>query len=593
MFRRGAVVWALAVVAFVALAESAVAGTVSVDGNRAIVFQAAPGEANAITYSSPRSAEVELSDAGAPITAGDGCEDEGSAVRCIGYSVVAYAGDGNDSVQRRADSLPVSTIVNGEDGNDTLDGGAGTNDGDGVEVLNGGPGNDLLIVGGVKGIDLPGFGTPTGLDVRNSAVVAAADGGPGDDRLQGGPNREFLGGGDGNDEITGGDGHDSLDGGEGDDTLRGGEGNDGLDGGPGADLIDGGPGGSDGVSYEDENRGVSIDLTRPGGDGPRGENDNILPGVDLFRLTEHDDRFVAGRNSVDVDGGLGHDVLVGSPGDDRLSGEVGERQAPPGSRFGGDRLEGRGGNDTLDGGQGSDRLDGGPGHDTIDGGRTLSFDGPTPTRHPSDDVITGGPGDDRVMHGWRVTAGPGDDQIDLANFRRENKSPVIPLARDDNATCGGGRDSVRGDYYDGIGLDCEVLTEGGVSWRSLRPDARGLVTLTARCAWTFGAPCRGSVRIARTPAQTVEAPDFTFYATTLPFSPPGCRRSTTARILGADPFRIRAGRVDRVTLRLSRRARRLLQHSGCLVVRAAFRFRDPTHRVLAATRTFALRPPRQ
>jgi Ca2+-binding RTX toxin-like protein len=666
-------------------AGTACGSTLSVDENHVITFQAAPGEANVISFSSPQYDAYELSDTGSAIAVGDGCEStQSGTVRCPGYRLEVRAGDQDDSVSRRGDSGPTSETLYGEEGNDTLlgsaiggpgndrlttlerfdevDGGDGDDvienfagvqvaagagndrvvnypacdscgspavveggegddeligspypdslsggpsadvirsegtaatlgEYDAVDTLSGGEGDDLLVVGGGKRIAPPPFGTPTGLSGTGMAV-GNVDGGPGDDRLEGSPNRDVLSGSDGNDYISGGDGWDTLVGGDGKDSLHGGDGSDGLYGGAGADLIDGGAGESDGVTYEDEALPVSIDLTRPGGDGPRGENDTILPGVDQFFLTRGNDRFVAGRLPVDVYGGFGRDVLIGSPRDDRMRGDGGSGPTPPDSNFGADRLEGRGGEDELYGDPGSDTIRGGSGNDFLDGGVPISFYQGTTTRHPSDDVISGGPGNDGVRHGWRVDAGPGDDSIDLADFHRDNRSPVIPLGRDGNARCGAGSDFVRGDYYDGTGLDCEILSEGAVSFRSLRPDAKGGVSLTVRCAWDFNSPCRGSARLARTPAQTVETPDRTLIRTTLPASPRGCRRSAQTRVLTAHSFRIRAGRVNRVTLRLGRRARRLLARAGCLVIRADFRLRDPKRRSYEMTRTFALRPPR-
>jgi Ca2+-binding RTX toxin-like protein len=506
-------------------------------------------------------------------------------------ATLVEGGEGDDELvgSSYSESLsggPGADVIRGEGAADT------SHFQGGFDTLSGGEGNDLLVVGGEKRTSTPTFGSPTGLSVTNDPAASTVDGGPGNDRVEGGPNRDVLVGGDGNDVIVGGDGWDTLGGGAGNDALHGGDGSDALFGGPGADLIDGGPGEWDGVTYQDEPGPVSIDLTRPGGDGTGGENDTILPRVDQFFLTSGNDRFVAGRLPVDVYGGFGRDVLIGSPGDDRMRGDGGSGPTPPGSNFGADRLEGRGGDDELYGDPGSDTIRGGSGDDFLDGGVAVSFYQGTTARHPSDDVISGGPGNDGILHGWRVDAGPGDDSIDLADFQFENKSPVISLGRDGDARCGSGSDFVRGDYYDGIGLDCEILSEGAVSWRSLRPDADGVVTLTVRCAWDFNSPCRGSARLARTPTQTVETPYREPTRTTLPASPEGCRRSTQTRVLTAHSFRVRAGRVNRVTLRLGRPARRLLARAGCLVIRADFRLRDPKRRAYEMTRTFALRPPR-
>jgi Ca2+-binding RTX toxin-like protein len=505
-----------------------------------------------------------------------------------GFSQVVDGGEGDDELVGSADT---ETLVGGP-GKDVISGGGAAYE-YGLDRLSGGPGDDSLTAGGAKRPDSPAFGGPiTGLNVSNGGprVASTVDGGPGDDRLEGGPNRDVLSGADGDDYIDGGAGYDTLSGGTGIDSLHGGAESDGFDGGPGSDVIDGGPGEWDGISYAGEPGPVSIDLTRAGGDGPSGEDDTILPGVDQFVLTVGDDRLVAGRLRVDVTGGFGRDVLIGGAGEDRLNGDGASGQAPPDSDFGADRLEGRGGKDDLHGDAGSDVIRGGAGDDELDGGRAVTFYQGTTTRYPSDDVISGGRGADTVRNGWRVDAGPGDDRIDTADFASQNRSRVIPLGRDGNARCGPGRDFVRADYYDGIGLDCEILSEGAASWRSLRPDRDGRVTLTVRCAWYYRAPCRGSARLVRTPAQTAEAPYRALVQpTTAPESPEGCRRSRHDLVLGASTFRLRAGRVNRVTVRLGRRGRRALVRAGCLVVRADLRLRDPKGRPHEVTRTFALR----
>ena len=90
--------------------------------------------------------------------------------------------------------------------------------------VDGGKGNDRLIVNSV------------------TTVPVTLLGGPGRDILSGGADDDFLDGGKGNDFLLGNGGNDTLDGGAGRDTLFGGAGNDSLSGGVGTDAVTGGEG---------------------------------------------------------------------------------------------------------------------------------------------------------------------------------------------------------------------------------------------------------------------------------------------------------------------------------------------------------------
>jgi Ca2+-binding RTX toxin-like protein len=105
----------------------------------------------------------------------------------------------NDTVIGNAIS---ATIINGNDGDDTLTGG------DVADILNGGANNDTLT------------------------------GGKGNDTLTGDSGNDTLTGGEDNDTLTGGDGNDTLIGDAGNDTLTAGNGADQLDGGAGNDTLD-------------------------------------------------------------------------------------------------------------------------------------------------------------------------------------------------------------------------------------------------------------------------------------------------------------------------------------------------------------------
>ena len=526
----------------------------------------------------------------------------------------ATGGPGNDRLVARGggealDGGEGDDVLLGSRGRDRLLGGAGSDvitdnaEGeiasttDALNELSGGPGDDVLSVGGDKlplEASEPGI-TITGLNASRLVrpVASTVDGGPGNDRIVGGPNRDLLSGGPDNDTIEGGDGFDRLLGDEGDDSLEGGGDSDRLVGGPGADVIAGGDGEWDAVDLSTESSPVAIDLRHLGGDGPPGENDTYLPGVDEFILTAHADRFVAGSKPVAVAGGFGEDVLIGSPAGDQLVGDLGLDLglgdlggAPPGSDFGDDTIDGRGGDDTIEGSAGSDTLSGGRGDDELSGTRAVVFFQGTVTRYPSDDTIFGGRGDDAIRYGWRASGGPGDDSIDVADFDVTNRSAVIPVGRDGNVRCGAGRDGVNADYYDGVALDCEKVHDGAEPWRRMRTDRRGRLPLLLRCAWELRAPCRGSARLVPTSVELVASG----VDPAAGFAPPKECSTTRGAPLASRLFTIRAGRVARLTLTLRASRRKALARAGCLLVRADVRLDASPIRAQEVTRTLALRP---
>jgi hypothetical protein len=163
--------------------------------------------------------------------------------------------------------------------------------------------------------------------------MLAANGGPGDDRLQGGIASDQLTGGDGRDVLLGGDGYDVLS--EGDPVGAA----------PDADVFDGGAD-SDQVSYASRTAAVTVDLAA----GSAADGDTFA-GVENLTGGAGPDRLSGDEQSNVLIGGDGDDVLVG-------------RGSPEGSSdF--DSLEGGGGADSLDGGAGLDLLDGNEGLDRI------------------------------------------------------------------------------------------------------------------------------------------------------------------------------------------------------------------------------------
>ncbi|NES00417.1 MAG: calcium-binding protein [Symploca sp. SIO1B1] len=209
------------------------------------------------------------------------------------------------------------TVINGTDGDDTLEGTSG------IDKIVGFGGNDVLL--GNEGHDFL-FG-----DGGNDILF----GGEGDDFLLGGVGEDNLYGDDGSDNLNGGEGNDRLFGGDGSDTLFGGDGNDALFGGTGIDYFDGGEG-NDIVSFRGENFAITADLSQS-------------------RATYIND---AGVEVVEAL--INIERLVGTALDDKLIGDAGDNI-----------LYGEDGNDTLLGGEGNDRLYGGTGADDFDGGEGI------------------------------------------------------------------------------------------------------------------------------------------------------------------------------------------------------------------------------
>ena len=212
----------------------------------------------------------------------------------------------------------------GEEGNDTLTGGAGNDN------LDGGEGDDMLK--GLGGVD-----HLFGGDGDDSLA-----GGAGSDSLRGDGGADSLDGGAGDDFIYGGEGNDSLMGGAGDDTLEADDGNDKLAGGAGDDYLNGGAGND-----------VFIIAVNAGADAVMEATDADLDTLDFAALpfgitidlgsTAAQPLGQGSAVSVILSDPRGIERVIGSPFGDTIKGNARDNV-----------LEGRGGNDTLTGGTGSD-----------------------------------------------------------------------------------------------------------------------------------------------------------------------------------------------------------------------------------------------
>jgi Ca2+-binding RTX toxin-like protein len=296
--RRWRFLFGAAVALLLAPVGAAQAATAGVSGG-VLTFQASPAETNNVTVALTAFCDsgaptcVEVQDAGASITPGPGCVDDGfsGAVECVApASVVAYLGDRDDAF---FDDSGGPSAIYGEGGNDNPLHGR-----DGNDVISGGPGNDALFGG--EGAD-------------------TLDAGDGDDYLEG------FGGLSPTDPVSTG-------------------GTDVYIGGPGKDFLD----------YAGRTEPMTITLDGAAGDGAAGEGDNVGADVEQVRGGNGTDTIVGNAASNWLDGWDGNDTLRGGGGEDSIFGRRGDDALF--GEDGQDTLEGGDGNDAVDGGAGVDTL---------------------------------------------------------------------------------------------------------------------------------------------------------------------------------------------------------------------------------------------
>ena len=235
-----------------------------------VIYDAAPGEVNVVTVGEDAARAIVVTETGAPLTAGDGCNAQApGTVVCpvVRVGLPAFQGiwvrlgDGDDQLTAGAalngyggagnDVLTGSGSLSGEAGDDLLTGGERADElrgGEGADRLSGGAGDDILhdeagddALDGGDGKDTLTVYSDRGFFVDLAAGVAAEGaqrdtvtafervlGGDGPDTLFGSERGEELRGGPGADVIDGRGGDDAIDGGTGRDRLRGGDGDDRL-----------------------------------------------------------------------------------------------------------------------------------------------------------------------------------------------------------------------------------------------------------------------------------------------------------------------------------------------------------------------------
>lgn len=251
-----------------------------------------------------------------------------------------FAGSGNDTVT----SSTGGDTIEGQDGDDTIDAGAGVNS------VGGGEGSDRITTGG--GND----------DVRGGGGADDITAGNGDNTIAGGDGGDVITSGTGKDAVTGDAGADKIGTGDGDDTISG-----GLD----ADDMDAGAGAGDTISYAEKTQPVYAKIadefvsgTYCGDKAAEGqvcEGDKVVGAESLIGGSAGD--HLIGNEAINsLSGRDGADHLEGLAADDALAGGDGN-----------DKLEGLAGNDALKGDGGDDNLEGGAGADDIVGGTGTDF----------------------------------------------------------------------------------------------------------------------------------------------------------------------------------------------------------------------------
>ncbi len=281
---------------------------------------------------------------------------------------------------------------------------------DGADTLEGGAGKDILAYNTAKsGVNVNLItGNGTGGDAEGDIFSGFewVNGSKYSDYLVGDNDNNRLNGGAGNDTLYGVEGNDSLNGDEGNDSLNGGAGSDLLDGGAGSDLLNGGSD-VDFILYGSSDSGVSVNLETGLGTGGDAEGD-IYIDIENILGSDFADYLVGDDNNNLIEGDSGADTLEGGAGIDFLSyqssnsgvsvnlatgfGSGGDAEGDIFSGF--ERINGSKYSDHLTGDDGNNRLNGKSGNDTLDGGA-------------GNDILKGDEGSDLFV----ISSNSGTDKI--------------------------------------------------------------------------------------------------------------------------------------------------------------------------------------
>ncbi|WP_257263845.1 calcium-binding protein [Endozoicomonas sp. ONNA2] len=208
------------------------------------------------------------------------------------------------------------------------------------------------------------------------------------------------------DVIRTGSGDDVIDAGVGNDQVDAGSGNDIVKGGVGKDDLDGGDG-TDTVDFSGSvndqiTGGVTASLTDQKASDGYGFEDTLTNFENIIG-THFADELTGDRSANTLGGGGGDDILNGNAGDDQLFGGDGK-----------DTLYGEVGDDQLHGGIGNDTLNGNAGEDQLSGGY-------------GDDILNGGDDDDRLSGGFGLDTLDGGDGSDTADYSDRDEAIIANL----------------------------------------------------------------------------------------------------------------------------------------------------------------------
>ncbi|MDP2578781.1 putative Ig domain-containing protein [Shimia thalassica] len=254
----------------------------------------------------------------------------------------------------------VSDNLFGYDGDDRILGGQG--DKLNYDVTGQRPSNNSILRNPGDAFTNPDWFTDDGDDT--------IDGGAGNDSLDGGTSNDLLIGGTGNDALWGGadEGNDTLRGGIGDDTLHGGDGEDiaiidsiladaSFVTGSGTVQVTSGDG-VDVIHSDVEELHFLDGILSYAEAAVRGTiSASATTTADTLIGTPQDETISGLAGNDRIEARAGDDLLIGGEGNDTLLGEAGN-----------DTVQGGGGRDALFGGDGDDVLEGHEGNDTLEGG---------------------------------------------------------------------------------------------------------------------------------------------------------------------------------------------------------------------------------
>ena len=294
------------------------------DGANTVEFKAASGEANVVSIHVAGGKALIRDQAQRLRMRGGFCvRVSEKSVRCSADLIYAKLEAGNDELEVSAEASEMFSTAT-------------------VEDVDGGSGNDRIRLG-YGGIADGGAGDDyLDADADPFARSAILEGGTGSDRVTGSSAPDELTGGLGDDVVRGRRGRDRVNGGTGEDRLYGGAGpdrlsdEDGGDGPIGPDKLVGGRGRDIVESYRNRQRPVFVNLSRPGGNGQRGEDDS-LSSIENVMSGPAADTLVGNATGNKIIGGASDDVIRGRGGNDTLT-------AAP---FEADRVHGGGGDDHI------------------------------------------------------------------------------------------------------------------------------------------------------------------------------------------------------------------------------------------------------